>query len=76
MMYYYSVFLDGQILGVRFQRFYFVEVFVKVKGVGGGVGGGGSGRGLMGQIILIYGFGIFLYILYILFKVSEIILYV
>ncbi|XP_043923319.1 protein RIC-3 [Protopterus annectens] len=37
-----------------------------------GGGGGGSGRSsFMGQVIPIYGFGIFLYILYILFKLST-----
>lgn len=60
--------------GARFQRSHLAEAFAKAKGAGGGAGGGGGGRGLMGQIIPIYGFGIFLYILYILFKVSGIIL--
>ncbi|KAJ7344434.1 hypothetical protein JRQ81_000384, partial [Phrynocephalus forsythii] len=36
-----------------------------------GSGGSGSGRGLVGQVIPIYGFGILLYILYILFKLSS-----
>ncbi|XP_064192993.1 protein RIC-3-like [Anguilla rostrata] len=40
------------------------------KGKGGGVGGGGKSN-LMGQIIPIYGFGILLYILYILFKITS-----
>lgn len=61
---------DGQAPGGRFQRSHLAEAFAKTKGSGGGTGGG-SGRGLMGQIIPIYGFGIFLYILYILFKLSK-----
>lgn len=67
---------DGQTPGARFQRSHLAEAFAKAKGSGGGAGGGSGGRGLMGQIIPIYGFGIFLYILYILFKVSGIILIV
>ncbi|XP_004593870.2 protein RIC-3 isoform X2 [Ochotona princeps] len=62
---------DGPTPGARFQRSHLAEAFAKAKGSGGGAGGGGSGRGLMGQIIPIYGFGIFLYILYILFKLSK-----
>ncbi|XP_004683133.1 PREDICTED: protein RIC-3 isoform X2 [Condylura cristata] len=62
---------DSQTPGPRFQRSHLSEAFAKAKGAGGGAGGGGSGRGLMGQIIPIYGFGIFLYILYILFKLSK-----
>lgn len=65
---------DGQSPASRFQRSHLAEAFAKAKGSGGGTGGGGSRRSLMGQIIPIYGFGIFLYILYILFKVSRIIL--
>ncbi|XP_004647386.1 protein RIC-3 isoform X2 [Octodon degus] len=61
---------DGPSPGGRFQRSHLAEAFAKAKGSGGGAGGG-SGRGLMGQIIPIYGFGIFLYILYILFKLSK-----
>ncbi|XP_005000247.1 protein RIC-3 isoform X3 [Cavia porcellus] len=61
---------DGQTPGGRFQRSHLAEAFAKAKGSGGGPGGS-SGRGLMGQIIPIYGFGIFLYILYILFKLSK-----
>uniref|UniRef100_A0A3B3T859 RIC3 acetylcholine receptor chaperone n=1 Tax=Paramormyrops kingsleyae TaxID=1676925 RepID=A0A3B3T859_9TELE len=41
------------------------------QGGGGGAGGGGGKSNLMGRIIPIYGFGILLYILYILFKVSS-----
>ncbi|XP_061100631.1 protein RIC-3 [Conger conger] len=40
------------------------------KAKGGGIGGGGKSN-LMGQIIPIYGFGILLYILYILFKITS-----
>uniref|UniRef100_A0A4X1SMI0 RIC3 acetylcholine receptor chaperone n=2 Tax=Sus scrofa TaxID=9823 RepID=A0A4X1SMI0_PIG len=62
---------DGQTPGARLQRSHLAEAFAKARGSGAGPGGGGSGRGLMGQIIPIYGFGIFLYILYILFKLSK-----
>uniref|UniRef100_A0AAA9TZI8 RIC3 acetylcholine receptor chaperone n=1 Tax=Bos taurus TaxID=9913 RepID=A0AAA9TZI8_BOVIN len=62
---------DGQTPGARFQRSHLAEAFAKSKGSGGGAGAGSGGRGLMGQIIPIYGFGIFLYILYILFKLSR-----
>uniref|UniRef100_A0A8C0HIK4 RIC3 acetylcholine receptor chaperone n=1 Tax=Buteo japonicus TaxID=224669 RepID=A0A8C0HIK4_9AVES len=53
----------------HFPRSHLAEAVAKAK-AGGGSGGsaGGTGRGLVGQIIPIYGFGIFLYILYILFK--------
>lgn len=76
MMHHHQAPLDGQTPTARTQRSHLAEAFAKAKGSGGGTGGGGggSGRGLMGQIIPIYGFGIFLYILYILFKVSGIIL--
>uniref|UniRef100_A0A8B9N3V2 Resistance to inhibitors of cholinesterase protein 3 N-terminal domain-containing protein n=1 Tax=Accipiter nisus TaxID=211598 RepID=A0A8B9N3V2_9AVES len=52
----------------HFPRSHLAEAVAKAK-AGGGSGGsaGGTGRGLVGQIIPIYGFGIFLYILYILF---------
>lgn len=40
----------------------------KVAGTGGGAGGKSN---LAGQIIPVYGFGILLYILYILFKVQA-----
>ncbi|XP_049637015.1 protein RIC-3 isoform X2 [Suncus etruscus] len=63
---------DGQSPASRFQRSHLAEAFAKAKGSGGGTGGGGSRRSLMGQIIPIYGFGIFLYILYILFKLSKV----
>ncbi|XP_057605725.1 protein RIC-3 isoform X4 [Hippopotamus amphibius kiboko] len=71
MMHHHQAPSDGQTPGARFQRSHLAEAFAKAKGSGGGTGGGGSGRGLMGQIIPIYGFGIFLYILYILFKLSK-----
>uniref|UniRef100_A0A2K6TRP4 RIC3 acetylcholine receptor chaperone n=1 Tax=Saimiri boliviensis boliviensis TaxID=39432 RepID=A0A2K6TRP4_SAIBB len=71
MMHHHQAPSDGQTPGARFQRSHLAEAFAKAKGSGGGAGGGSSGRGLMGQIIPIYGFGIFLYILYILFKLSK-----
>ncbi|XP_037696001.1 protein RIC-3 isoform X3 [Choloepus didactylus] len=71
MMHHHQTPSDGQTPGARFQRSHLAEAFAKTKGPGGGTGGGNSGRGLMGQIIPIYGFGIFLYILYILFKLSK-----
>ncbi|XP_040845102.1 protein RIC-3 isoform X3 [Ochotona curzoniae] len=71
MMHHHQAPSDGPTPGARFQRSHLAEAFAKAKGSGGGTGGGGSGRGLMGQIIPIYGFGIFLYILYILFKLSK-----
>ncbi|XP_069037532.1 protein RIC-3 isoform X2 [Lepisosteus oculatus] len=46
------------------------EAIAKAKGNGAG-GGGGRRSSFMGQIIPIYGFGIFLYILYILFKITS-----
>ncbi|KAM5318869.1 protein RIC-3 isoform 2-T2 [Glossophaga mutica] len=72
MMHHHQAPLDGQSPAARVQRSHLAEAFAKARGSGGGTGGGGgSGRGLMGQIIPIYGFGIFLYILYILFKLSR-----
>ncbi|XP_061466304.1 protein RIC-3 isoform X2 [Rhineura floridana] len=58
----------------HFPRSHLAEAVAKAKGAvgGGGSGGGGNnGRGLVGQVIPIYGFGILLYILYILFKLSS-----
>ena len=56
----------------HFPRSHLAEAVAKAKAGGGGGGStGGTGRGLVGQIIPIYGFGIFLYILYILFKVRP-----
>ncbi|NWV30288.1 RIC3 protein, partial [Origma solitaria] len=56
----------------HFPRSHLTEAVAKAKAGGGGSGStGGTGRGLVGQIIPIYGFGIFLYILYILFKLAS-----
>ncbi|KAM6255130.1 protein RIC-3 isoform 1-T1 [Spheniscus humboldti] len=56
----------------HFPRTHPAEAVAKAKAGGGGGGStGGTGRGLVGQIIPIYGFGIFLYILYILFKLAS-----
>ncbi|NXU47513.1 RIC3 protein, partial [Turnix velox] len=56
----------------HFPRSHLAEAVAKAKTGGGGGGStGGMGRGLVGQIIPIYGFGIFLYILYILFKLAA-----
>ncbi|XP_006873042.1 PREDICTED: protein RIC-3 isoform X3 [Chrysochloris asiatica] len=71
MMHHHQEPSNGQTPGARFQRSHLAEAFAKAKGSSGGTGAAGSGRGLMGQIIPIYGFGIFLYILYILFKLSK-----
>ncbi|XP_053924474.1 protein RIC-3 isoform X1 [Cuculus canorus] len=58
--------------GPHFPRSHLAEAVAKAKAGGGAAGStGGTGRGLMGQIIPIYGFGIFLYILYILFKLAS-----
>ncbi|NWU99237.1 RIC3 protein, partial [Upupa epops] len=55
-----------------FPRSHLAEAMAKAKAGGSGGGSaGGTGRGLVGQIIPIYGFGIFLYILYILFKLAS-----
>uniref|UniRef100_A0A8B9Q1F4 RIC3 acetylcholine receptor chaperone n=1 Tax=Apteryx owenii TaxID=8824 RepID=A0A8B9Q1F4_APTOW len=54
----------------HFPRSHLAEAVAKAK-AGGGGSSGVTGRGLVGQIIPIYGFGIFLYILYILFKLSS-----
>ncbi|KAM5138448.1 protein RIC-3 [Mantella aurantiaca] len=63
---------DGRNPGTFFPRSHVSEAVSKSKGGGGGGGGGSSGRqSLVGQIIPIYGFGILLYILYILFKLSS-----
>ncbi|XP_051476879.1 protein RIC-3 isoform X2 [Apus apus] len=56
----------------HFPRSHLAEAVAKAKAGGGGGGStAGTGRGLVGQIIPIYGFGIFLYILYILFKLAS-----
>ncbi|XP_063294529.1 protein RIC-3 isoform X2 [Pelobates fuscus] len=60
---------DGRTAGSFFPRSHLSEAVAKAKG---GNGAGGSSRqSLVGQIIPIYGFGILLYILYILFKLSS-----
>ncbi|KAJ8340184.1 hypothetical protein SKAU_G00348170 [Synaphobranchus kaupii] len=60
---------DGQWgAGSPYSRAHSTEAIAKPKG--GGIGGGGKSN-LMGQIIPIYGFGILLYILYILFKITS-----
>ncbi|XP_074489857.1 protein RIC-3b [Sebastes fasciatus] len=46
------------------------EAVVRTKGAGTGAGTGGKSN-LAGQIIPVYGFGILLYILYILFKITS-----
>ncbi|XP_068452635.1 protein RIC-3b [Clinocottus analis] len=46
------------------------ESVVRAKGAGTGAGTGGKSN-LAGQIIPVYGFGILLYILYILFKITS-----
>ncbi|NXE26290.1 RIC3 protein, partial [Ardeotis kori] len=56
----------------HFPRSHLAEAVAKAKAGGGGGGStGGTGRGFVGQIIPIYGFGIFLYIMYILFKLAS-----
>ncbi|XP_075043715.1 protein RIC-3 [Mixophyes fleayi] len=63
---------DGRTAGNFFPRSHLSEAVSKAKTGGGGGGGGGGGKqSLVGQIIPIYGFGILLYILYILFKLSS-----
>lgn len=54
-----------------FPRSHLAEAVAKAKAGGGSGSAAGTGRGLVGQIIPIYGFGIFLYILYILFKLAS-----
>ncbi|XP_022611986.1 protein RIC-3-like [Seriola dumerili] len=53
-----------------FSRAHNTEAIAKAKGVGTGAGTGGKSN-LAGQIIPVYGFGILLYILYILFKITS-----
>ncbi|GAA6215308.1 protein RIC-3-like [Lates japonicus] len=53
-----------------FSRAHNPEAIAKAKGVGTGAGTGGKSN-LAGQIIPVYGFGILLYILYILFKITS-----
>ncbi|MBN3278263.1 RIC3 protein, partial [Polyodon spathula] len=59
---------------MSFPKSHNTEAVAKAKGGSGGGGGGGTGRGrtsFMAQIIPVYGFGILLYILYILFKITS-----
>ncbi|KAM4720823.1 protein RIC-3 [Rhinophrynus dorsalis] len=60
---------DGRPGGAHFPRSHLAEAMSKAKGGSGGTGG--NRPSLVGQIIPIYGFGILLYILYILFKLSS-----
>lgn len=53
-----------------FSRAHNTEAIARAKGTGTGAGAGGKSN-LAGQIIPVYGFGILLYILYILFKVER-----
>lgn len=55
--------------GSGFSRAHSSEAAARTKGAGTGAGTGGKSN-LAGQIIPVYGFGILLYILYILFKVK------
>ncbi|KAM4619159.1 protein RIC-3b [Polymixia lowei] len=64
---------DGQgqrAAGSHFSRAHNPEAIARAKGAGTGAGTGGKSN-LAGQIIPIYGFGILLYILYILFKITS-----
>ncbi|XP_070687307.1 protein RIC-3b [Pempheris klunzingeri] len=53
-----------------FSRAHNTEAIARAKGAGTGAGMGGKSN-LAGQIIPVYGFGILLYILYILFKITS-----
>ncbi|XP_038161675.1 protein RIC-3b [Cyprinodon tularosa] len=53
-----------------FSRAHNSEATARAKGAGTGTGTGGKSN-LAGQIIPVYGFGILLYILYILFKITS-----
>lgn len=60
--------------GSSFSRTPSSEAPARAKGAGAGAGtgvGAGGKSNLAGQIIPVYGFGILLYILYILFKVQP-----
>uniref|UniRef100_H3BZC0 Resistance to inhibitors of cholinesterase protein 3 N-terminal domain-containing protein n=1 Tax=Tetraodon nigroviridis TaxID=99883 RepID=H3BZC0_TETNG len=61
---------SGTTAGASFSRAHNPEAIARAKGAGTGVGAGGKSN-LAGQIIPVYGFGILLYILYILFKVER-----
>ncbi|XP_074533331.1 protein RIC-3b [Halichoeres trimaculatus] len=56
--------------GSGFSRAHNTEAIARAKGAGTGAGMGGKSN-LAGQIIPVYGFGILLYILYILFKITS-----
>ncbi|XP_032378575.1 protein RIC-3b isoform X2 [Etheostoma spectabile] len=56
--------------GSGFSRAHNSEAAARAKGAGTGAGTGGKSN-LAGQIIPVYGFGILLYILYILFKITS-----
>ncbi|KAL0150527.1 hypothetical protein M9458_054120 [Cirrhinus mrigala] len=56
--------------GRHFSRAHNPEAIARAKGAGTGASTGGKSN-LAGQIIPIYGFGILLYILYILFKITS-----
>ncbi|KAM4734628.1 LOW QUALITY PROTEIN: protein RIC-3b [Anableps anableps] len=56
--------------GSGFSRTHNSETKARSKGAGTGTGTGGKSN-LAGQIIPVYGFGILLYILYILFKITS-----
>ncbi|XP_017292298.1 protein RIC-3b [Kryptolebias marmoratus] len=56
--------------GSGFSRAHNPETIARAKGAGTGAGTGGKSN-LAGQIIPVYGFGILLYILYILFKITS-----
>ncbi|KAM8861582.1 protein RIC-3b [Synchiropus picturatus] len=56
--------------GASFNRAHSSEAVARGKGAGTGLGTAGKSN-LAGQIIPVYGFGILLYILYILFKITS-----
>ncbi|KAM3608529.1 uncharacterized protein V6R79_000568 [Siganus canaliculatus] len=56
--------------GAGVSRAHNSEAIARAKGAGTGAGAGGKSN-LAGQIIPVYGFGILLYILYILFKITS-----
>ncbi|XP_041652050.1 protein RIC-3b [Cheilinus undulatus] len=56
--------------GAGLSRAHNTEAIARAKGAGTGAGAGGKSN-LAGQIIPVYGFGILLYILYILFKITS-----
>lgn len=56
--------------GSSFSRAHNPEAIARAKGAGTGAGTAGKSN-LAGQIIPVYGFGILVYILYILFKVKH-----